>query len=474
MFTVPIQLLGGIIGFIGFVIKWNPDYSGGLCLTLCLPWIMFHSGVMIDMRDFVSNYKAIVFRAIVDNFVTLACISLGSYYLFPIIGIHSLAFTDHLIIGAVFMPSSSFLFNFPPLPFPFIELIDDHSIVFGEGALGIALSILLLKHVKNLDLLQLTIDSRLLFHLCGYVTYVLVASSMLGLLIGLLLSFVVFVAKLLVSKYINSGYHPMFFRGSTLVLFIPAYLIYILAEYLNLSGTLCVFFYGVAAANHILPKDPEDKVYWRDDIHRIFTVLKWVLLLWVGASATSVTMNKLRSLENRLGTVIGVSAVLIFTLVIGKLVSVYPLSRCHIEPKEIQKLATDPIFSNPWRLHDLCACWTVAKAITPNHKLNPLLFNRWGLGKIEPQVMIFANGKNAETYLLGSTIGSVLVPSMLSHVLAYDQFSKSDDIRLALVHICIVIVYLCTSTVFDEWDSWTHFNMVKAAKRNREAQKKQQ
>ncbi|KAL9661013.1 hypothetical protein QQ045_025832 [Rhodiola kirilowii] len=185
MFAAPIQLLGGIIGFVGFITQWNPDISGGLCLTtICLPWIMFHSGVIIDMRDFVSNYKAIVFRAIVDNFLTLSCVSVGSYYLFPIMGIQSLNFTDHLIMGAVLMPSG-FFFNFPPLPFPLIELIDDHSIVFGEGALGISLSLMLLKHVKNLDLVQLTINSRLLSQICGYLTYVLVASSMLGLLVSL-------------------------------------------------------------------------------------------------------------------------------------------------------------------------------------------------------------------------------------------------------------------------------------------------
>ncbi|KAL9661843.1 hypothetical protein QQ045_026671 [Rhodiola kirilowii] len=199
-------------------------------------------------------------------------------------------------------------------------------------------------------------------------------------------------------------------------------------------------------------------------------------------------MNQWRSLENRLGIVFGVSAVLLVSLIFGKLVSVYPLSRCRIGQKKIQKLANEPIFSDPWRLRDLRVRWTIAKVITLDHKLNTLLFNRWGLSNIEPQVMIFANAKNAETYLQGLILGSLLGPSMLSYVLAYDQFNKSDDNRLALVHVCIVIVYLCTSTVFDEWDCWTHFNFIKqtpavsklqtcggrAIIKNYEAQKKKQ
>ncbi|KAL9661574.1 hypothetical protein QQ045_026398 [Rhodiola kirilowii] len=445
----PILLIGS---FIGIVAESTPDFSGGLCLIMFLPWIMFHSGIMLDIKDFVSNIKAIIFRGIVDNLVSLACISIGTYFLFPIMGIGSLHFTDHLVIGAVLMPNN-FMLNFPTFPYPFIELIDDHSIVFGEGALGIALSLMLLKHVKSLDSLHLTSDPKLLFQLCGYISYVFVASSLLGVLVGLLLSIRGFFAKLLIFKYFDSGYHLVFLRGATFVLFIPAYLSYILAEYLHLSGTLCVFFYGLTTANYILPEDPEVKAYWRDDIYRIFTILKWLSLSLVGA--TSVTMNQWTSLENRRGAVFGVSATLLFTLMFGKFVSVYPLSWCRVGRKTIQKLATDPIFANPWRVGDLNARWSITKAKTTNHKLNPLLFNRWGLSKIESQVMIMANVENAETYLQGLTWGSVLMPSMLSYVFAYDQFKKTEDNQMALVHICIVIVYLGTLMIFGVWDRWT-------------------
>ncbi|KAM7508490.1 hypothetical protein LguiA_018943 [Lonicera macranthoides] len=242
-----------------------------------------------------------------------------------VIGVTSLNIQGHLAIGAILSATDSVctlqVLNQEETPFLY-------SVVFGEGVVNDATSIVLFNAVQSLDVSN--IDAFTALKLLWTFLYLFFTSTFLGIAgiyhdlmfpdaatsqVGLLSAFGI--------KTLYFGRHST--DREVAIMMLMAYLSYMVAELLSLSGILTVFFCGIVMSHYTWHNVTESsRITTRHAFATISFIAETFIFLYVGMDALDI--DKWKETSASAGTSIAVSAILFGLVLIGRAAFVYPLA----------------------------------------------------------------------------------------------------------------------------------------------------
>ncbi|KAL5768451.1 hypothetical protein ACOSP7_014998 [Xanthoceras sorbifolium] len=288
------------------ILVFNED----LFFLYLLPPIIFNAGFQVKKKQFFKNFTTILMFGVFGTVISFCLASLGAFYLIKKIGVTSLQTKDYLAIGAIFSATDSVctlqVLNQDETPFLY-------SVVFGEGVVNDATSIVLFNAVQTLDFNN--VDTLTALKLVGNFLYLFVTSTLLGIVAGLLSAFII--------KMLYFGRHSTD-REVALVM-IMAYLSYMLAELLNLSGILTIFFCGIVMSHYTWHNVTESsRRTTKHGFATISFIAETFIFLYVGMDALDI--DKWKGSHASPGTYIAVSSTLLALVLIGRAAFVFPLA----------------------------------------------------------------------------------------------------------------------------------------------------
>ncbi|KAK6947013.1 Cation/H+ exchanger [Dillenia turbinata] len=200
-----------------------------------------------------------------------------------------------------------------------------YSLVFGEGVVNDATSIVLFNAIQKLDVNRL--DAWVALHVFGDFLYLFFTSTVLGISAGLVTAYAL--------KTLCFGRHSSV-REIALML-LMAYLSYMLAELLNLSGILTVFFCGIVMSHYAwhnvteISRITTRQKWWKHIFATISFIAETFIFLYVGMDALDTEkwkVSKLRSLllVCRFGNSMGIWGTIMLLVLLGRAAFVFPLS----------------------------------------------------------------------------------------------------------------------------------------------------
>ncbi|CAN1220749.1 Sodium/hydrogen exchanger 4 [Linum grandiflorum] len=285
-------------------------FSEELFFIYLLPPIIFNAGFQVKKKHFFQNFVTIMLFGIIGVFISTLIISLGSWWLFPKLGFHGLTPRDYLAVGTIFS-STDTVCTLQVLHQDETPLL--YSIVFGEGVVNDATSVVLFNAIQKMDVTK--INSHTILGVIADFFYLFSTSTALGILVGLLTAFVL--------KRLYFGKHSSIRELALMVLM--AYLSYMLAELLELSGILTVFFCGIIMSHYSWHNVTESS---RITARHVFAMLSFVaetfIFLYVGMDALDIEKWKMTKLS--FGTSLEIYGAIVFLILVGRAVFVFPLS----------------------------------------------------------------------------------------------------------------------------------------------------
>ncbi|KAK8701708.1 hypothetical protein V6N13_020087 [Hibiscus sabdariffa] len=271
----------------GIVILWISGgksshllvFSEDLFFIYLLPPIIFNAGFQVKKKQFFRNFITIMLFGAV-----------GVIYFFKEMNIGSLGLGDFLAIGAIFAATDSVctlqVLNQDETPLLY-------SLVFGEGVVNDATSVVLFKAIQSFDLSN--INFRIALKFIGKFLYLFSASTMLGVFVGLVSAYTI--------KKLYFGRHST--DREFAVMMLMAYLSYILAELFYLSGILTVFFCGISMSHYTWHNVTESsRVTTKHTFATLSFVAETFIFLYVGMDALDI--ETWRFVNDRPGTSIAI------------------------------------------------------------------------------------------------------------------------------------------------------------------------
>ncbi|KAL0391258.1 UNVERIFIED_CONTAM: Sodium/hydrogen exchanger 2 [Sesamum latifolium] len=188
-----------------------------------------------------------------------------------------------------------------------------YSLVFGEGVVNDATSVVLFNAVQDFDLSH--INTRIALQLIGNFFYLFITSTALGVVAGLLSAYVI--------KKLYFGRHST--DREVAIMMLLAYLSYMLAELFYLSGILTVFFCGIVMSHYTWHNITENsRITTKHTFATLSFVAETFIFLYVGMDA--LDMEKWKVVSDSPKTSISVSATLLGLVLVGRAAFVFPLS----------------------------------------------------------------------------------------------------------------------------------------------------
>ncbi|KAK1584662.1 hypothetical protein Q3G72_035004 [Acer saccharum] len=285
-------------------------FSEDLFFIYLLPPIIFNAGFQVKKKQFFRNFITIILFGAVGTIISWAIISFGAIQFFKKWDIGSLDIGDYLAIGTIFAATDSVctlqVLNQDETPLLY-------SLVFGEGVVNDATSVVLFNAIQSFDLTHLNTSTA--FHFLGNFFYLFLTSTLLGAFTGLLSAYII--------KKLYFGRHSTDREVALMILM--AYLSYMLAELFYLSGILTVFFCGIVMSHYTWHNVTESS---RVTTKHAFATLSFVaeifIFLYVGMDALDI--EKWRFVSDSPGTSVAVSSVLMALIMVGRAAFVFPLS----------------------------------------------------------------------------------------------------------------------------------------------------
>ncbi|THU68651.1 hypothetical protein C4D60_Mb08t06110 [Musa balbisiana] len=285
-------------------------FSEDLFFIYVLPPIIFNAGFQVKKKQFFRNFITIMLFGAVGTLISFIIISLGAVEFFKKMDIGALEVGDYLAIGAIFSATDSVctlqVLNQDETPLLY-------SLVFGEGVVNDATSVVLFNALQNFDLVH--VDATVLLKFVANFFYLFTSSTLLGALTGLLSAYII--------KKLYFGRHSTDREVALMILM--AYLSYMLAELLNLSGILTVFFCGIVMSHYTWHNVTESS---RITTKHAFATLSFIaevfLFLYVGTDALDI--EKWKFVSDSPGKSLGVSSILLGLVLVGRAAFVFPLS----------------------------------------------------------------------------------------------------------------------------------------------------
>lgn len=285
-------------------------FSEDLFFNYLLPPIIFNAGFQVKKKQFFRNCMTIMLFGAVGTLISFGIVSLGAMHLFNKLNIGSLSLADYFAIGAIFSATDSVctlqVLNQEETPLLY-------SLVFGEGVVNDATSVVLFNAIQSFDLSN--INSSICWKFLGNFLYLFITSTVLGVLAGLLSAYII--------KTLYFGRHSTDREVALMILM--AYFSYMLAELFDLSAILTVFFCGIVMSHYTWHNVTESS---RVTTKHAFATLSFVaeifIFLYVGMDALDI--EKWRVVSDSPGTSVGVSSILLALILAGRAAFVFPLS----------------------------------------------------------------------------------------------------------------------------------------------------
>ncbi|KZV33290.1 Sodium/hydrogen exchanger [Dorcoceras hygrometricum] len=284
-------------------------FSEDLFFIYLLPPIIFNAGFQVKKKQFFRNFMTIMLFGALGTLISFIIISLGAIAIFEKMDI-GLRIGDYLAIGAIFAATDSVctlqVLNQDETPLLY-------SLVFGEGVVNDATSVVLFNAVQNFDLSHISTIGAL--KLVGNFFYLFISSTVLGVSVGLLSAYII--------KKLYFGRHST--DREVAVMMLMAYLSYMLAELISLSGILTVFFCGIVMSHYTWHNVTENsRVTTKHTFATLSFLAEVFIFLYVGMDALDI--EKWNVVSNSPKTSISVSATLLGLTLVGRAGFVFPLS----------------------------------------------------------------------------------------------------------------------------------------------------
>ncbi|KAI3469449.1 hypothetical protein Pfo_026112 [Paulownia fortunei] len=284
-------------------------FSEDLFFIYLLPPIIFNAGFQVKKKQFFRNFMTIMLFGAFGTLISFIIISLGAIAFFQKMDV-GLAIGDYLAIGAIFAATDS-VCTLQVLSQDETPLL--YSLVFGEGVVNDATSVVLFNAVQNFDLSH--INTAVALELVGNFFYLFISSTVLGVVTGLLSAYVI--------KKLYFGRHST--DREVAIMMLMAYLSYMLAELFYLSGILTVFFCGIVMSHYTWHNVTENsRVTTKHTFATLSFVAEIFIFLYVGMDALDI--EKWRVVSNSPKTSVSVSATLLGLILVGRAAFVFPLS----------------------------------------------------------------------------------------------------------------------------------------------------
>ncbi|KAH8491028.1 hypothetical protein H0E87_023241 [Populus deltoides] len=274
-------------------------FSEDLFFIYLLPPIIFNAGFQVKKKQFFRNFMTIMLFGAV-----------GAMQIFEKMDIGPLDIGDYLAIGAIFAATDS-VCTLQVLSQDDTPLL--YSLVFGEGVVNDATSVVLFNAIQSFDLTN--INAVIAWDFVRNFLYLFLTSTMLGVLTGLVSAYII--------KKLYFGRHSTDREVALMILM--AYFSYMLAELFYLSGILTVFFCGIVMSHYTWHNVTESS---RVTTKHAFATLSFVaeifIFLYVGMDALDI--EKWRFVSDSPGTSVAVSSILLGLVMVGRAAFVFPLS----------------------------------------------------------------------------------------------------------------------------------------------------
>ncbi|XP_065000046.1 sodium/hydrogen exchanger 1-like isoform X2 [Musa acuminata AAA Group] len=161
-------------------------FSEDLFFIYVLPPIIFNAGFQVKKKQFFRNFITIMLFGAVGTLISFIIISIGAVEIFRKMDIGALEIGDYLAIGAIFSATDSVctlqVLNQDETPLLY-------SLVFGEGVVNDATSVVLFNAIQKFDLVHMDVTVVLKF--VANFFYLFSTSTLLGALGGLLSAYII-------------------------------------------------------------------------------------------------------------------------------------------------------------------------------------------------------------------------------------------------------------------------------------------
>ncbi|KAK1278962.1 Sodium/hydrogen exchanger 2 [Acorus gramineus] len=307
-------LLGLCAGFVTLLIsKWKSSrilvFSDQLFFIFLLPPIIFNAGFQVKKKQFFRNFLTIMLFGVFGTLVSFCIISIemSSSLLF---GTLLLISKPVVAVGAIFSATDS-VCTLQVLSQEETPLL--YSLVFGEGVVNDATSIVLFNAVRKLDFSD--IDTLVVLKLLGTFVYLFFTSTAIGIGVGLLSAYVI--------KTLYFGRHST--DREVAIMMLMAYLSYMLAELFSLSGILTVFFCGILMSHYTWHNVTENsRLTTRHSFAMISFIAETFIFLYVGMDALDIDTWK--ASDKSVGEMIVASGILLILVLVGRAAFVFSLT----------------------------------------------------------------------------------------------------------------------------------------------------
>lgn len=274
-----------------------------------LPPIIFNAGFQVKKKQFFRNFMTITLFGAIGTLVSFAIISYGATLLFPKLEIGYLEIKDYLALGAIFSATDSVcalqVLNQEETPLLY-------SLVFGEGVVNDATSVVLFNAITSFDLNNMNTTTALKFASNFLTLFVL--STLLGVFVGLLCAFII--------RTLYFGRHSTDREVALMILM--AYLSYITAEVFKLSGILTVFFCGIVMSHYAWHNVTlNSQVTTKHTFATMSYIAEVFIFLYVGMD--SLDVEKWVLIDSPKKSIMA-SGILVGLIMVGRAAFVFPLS----------------------------------------------------------------------------------------------------------------------------------------------------
>lgn len=285
------------------------QFDEDLFFYYLLPPIIFNAGFQVKKKEFFQNFAAIMLFGIIGVFISFTIITFSLKWVFPKLGL-PLSYIDFLALGVIFSATDS-VCTLQVLHQDETPLL--YSLVFGEGVMNDATSVVLFNAIQSLNLSE--INTIEILSLVGKFLYLFLTSTFLGIFVGLVSAFLI--KKLYVGRHSTD-------REFAIMVLMP-YLSYMVAELLNLSGILTVFFCGILMSHYTWHNVTESS---RTTTRHTFATFSFIaetfIFLYVGMDALDKEKWKLTNVSP--ATSLSLSGALLMSVLLGRAAFVFPLS----------------------------------------------------------------------------------------------------------------------------------------------------
>ncbi|CAH2054840.1 unnamed protein product [Thlaspi arvense] len=313
--SITALIIGSCTGIVILLISGGKSsrilvFSEDLFFIYLLPPIIFNAGFQVKKKQFFRNFMTIMLFGAVGTLISFVIISLGAIHFFEKMNIGDLTISDYLAIGAIFSATDSVctlqVLNQEETPLLY-------SLVFGEGVVNDATSVVLFNAIQRFDLTH--INSTIALEFAGNFFYLFILSTALGVAAGLLSAFII--------KTLYFGRHST--DREVALMMLLAYLSYMLAELFHLSSILTVFFCGIVMSHYTWHNvTDKSKVTTKHTFAALSFLAEIFIFLYVGMDALDI--EKWDVVRNSPGQSIGVSSILLGLILLGRAAFVFPLS----------------------------------------------------------------------------------------------------------------------------------------------------